>query len=319
MYRTVATGILFALYFVFGVATPIFSENIGFGPLFSDVLVNSRRMSTEMAHKDDIRVINLNSDKILSITHHQASYYRPGGTQKLNVLVATGVGYSPKRMRFLEPLNGCQGQHLNTAVKTLERQGCLAGSNAGFFGMDNGMCLGNAIFDGYQQIFGGSNTNIGVLKDGRLLVGYMQSETIRNTDIDTLIQGIGWLVRDGENYVAEAREIEHIDDIFADEFAPRVALGVTADGVIKLVQAEGFEPELKGLSLHQFADFLVTRENIQHAVNLDGGGSTTLMRYNTLLNKCSDECFPFMQMSECGTSPNKCLRRVSSVLCFKDT
>lgn len=60
------------------------------------------------------------------------------------------------------------------------------------------------------------------------------------------------------------------------EVAPRTALGVTPDGRLLIFQADGIERSQppQGLTLYQTAQWL-SLLGAFHAVNLDGGGSST--------------------------------------------
>ena len=91
------------------------------------------------------------------------------------------------------------------------------------------------------------------------------------------------------------------------EIAPRTALGVTADGQLLVFVANGVElhkPPL-GLTLQQTAQWLQTLGAV-HAINLDGGGSSTAVYNGRIINypTCTDE--PHVE----------CERRVTTVTCI---
>lgn len=56
---------------------------------------------------------------------------------------------------------------------------------------------------------------------------------------------------------------------------PRTAMGVAADGSVVVVTADGRTPLARGLSLEELGEVLLAL-GCQDAINLDGGGSTTL-------------------------------------------
>jgi len=56
---------------------------------------------------------------------------------------------------------------------------------------------------------------------------------------------------------------------------PRTGIGVTATGRILLVVVDGRRSDSKGVTLHQFASLMASLRAV-HALNLDGGGSSTM-------------------------------------------
>ena len=65
---------------------------------------------------------------------------------------------------------------------------------------------------------------------------------------------------------------------------PRTAAGVTADGALILMVVDGRQPESRGVSLRELAQLMHDRGAVE-AVNLDGGGSSTLVVQGHLLNR----------------------------------
>jgi hypothetical protein len=69
---------------------------------------------------------------------------------------------------------------------------------------------------------------------------------------------------------------------------PRTGVGATADGRLLLVTVDGRQPgHSVGMSLREFAELFV-RLGAQAAINLDGGGSTTMVLDGTVVNRVSD-------------------------------
>jgi exopolysaccharide biosynthesis protein len=69
---------------------------------------------------------------------------------------------------------------------------------------------------------------------------------------------------------------------------PRTGVGATADGRLLLVTVDGRQPGWSvGMSLREFAELFV-RLGAQAAINLDGGGSTTMVLDGTVVNRFSD-------------------------------
>ncbi len=75
---------------------------------------------------------------------------------------------------------------------------------------------------------------------------------------------------------------------FADRRHPRAAIGVDRKGVIHLVAVDGRQPAYSdGMTLEELADFMLAH-GITDAMNLDGGGSTTLVVGGRIINRPSD-------------------------------
>ena len=75
---------------------------------------------------------------------------------------------------------------------------------------------------------------------------------------------------------------------FADARHPRTAVGVRADGRILLVTVDGRQPELSvGMTIAELAALLRELGAVE-AVNMDGGGSTTMVVRNKVVNSPSD-------------------------------
>ena len=93
------------------------------------------------------------------------------------------------------------------------------------------------------------------------------------------------LLRDG----AVAADIrEGIAPSFGEQRHPRTAVGITADGRLLWVTVDGRQPPYSdGMSLAELAD-LMARLGAHNAINLDGGGSTTMVVRGIVVNRPSD-------------------------------
>jgi exopolysaccharide biosynthesis protein len=81
---------------------------------------------------------------------------------------------------------------------------------------------------------------------------------------------------------------ENILPSFVSDTHPRTAFAKLKSGQILLVTVDGREPgESVGMSLTMLADLLLEFGAVE-AINLDGGGSTTMVIRNKLVNKPSD-------------------------------
>lgn len=99
------------------------------------------------------------------------------------------------------------------------------------------------------------------------------------------VGGGPWLLRNGEVLVDASRE--GFQSGFADKRHPRTAVGVTADGKLLLVTVDGRQAMSAGMTLHELARLMLDL-GATDAINLDGGGSTTLaVRGGSVMNSPS--------------------------------
>ncbi len=100
--------------------------------------------------------------------------------------------------------------------------------------------------------------------------------------VNQIIGGGPRLVRDGEVHLTGAEE-KFQQDVLAGR-APRTALGITEDQKILLVTVNGRQPNISvGMTLSELAELLIELGAVQ-AMNLDGGGSTTMIIRDLVLN-----------------------------------
>lgn len=110
-----------------------------------------------------------------------------------------------------------------------------------------------------------------------LLAGLVPGEAVTLSTMvtagwETVLHAVGgreWIVRDG-NVSISPRPAS------ADEIHPRSAIGLTADGRLILATVDGRQPGWSsGMRLPELAEFMLSR-GVVVALNLDGGGSTSL-------------------------------------------
>lgn len=95
------------------------------------------------------------------------------------------------------------------------------------------------------------------------------------------------LIKSGRISITHSQE--KIAANFATDRHPRTAIGKTADGKLLMVTVDGRQPKISvGMSLYSLADLLLEL-NAVDAINLDGGGSTTMVVKQKVVNKPSDQ------------------------------
>ena len=124
-----------------------------------------------------------------------------------------------------------------------------------------------------------------VLKDGSFAIRPFGTPL---GDVKEAVSGYQWLVRDGEPVTTN-------DDV---TLAPRTAIGLKKDGTVVWVAVDGRQEGYSmGLTIHELAELMYAAGCV-NAINMDGGGSTTMAaRYNNtgdlvLQNSPSDEAGP---------------------------
>lgn len=128
-----------------------------------------------------------------------------------------------------------------------------------------------------------------LLPEGEPLVG--------DADFEQGIGGGPRILRDGQISVEYAQE--RLSRSFAEDRHPRTAIGYSQDSrILFLVAVDGRQPGYSvGMSLAELAGFMGTRlgsftrsrVNAHQALNLDGGGSTTLVVREQVVNRPSDQ------------------------------
>lgn len=100
------------------------------------------------------------------------------------------------------------------------------------------------------------------------------------------VGGGPWLLRNGQIQIDASRQ--GFQSGFSDNRHPRTAVGVTADGKLLLVTVDGRQAMSAGMTLHELARLMLDL-GATDAINLDGGGSTTLaVRGGLVINSPSE-------------------------------
>jgi hypothetical protein len=105
--------------------------------------------------------------------------------------------------------------------------------------------------------------------------------------ISAMLGGGPRLVTDGTR-PASFVGVENMSSSFVDSRHPRTAAGFNEDSSkVYFVTVDGRQAISAGMSLPELADFLISF-GVYNAVNLDGGGSTTLVVHDKFMNSPSD-------------------------------
>ena len=144
---------------------------------------------------------------------------------------------------------------------------------------------GSAVLSGHGTSKNFLDTNIGI-GDTLFVIHKIAPAPSK---IVTLLNGYPKIVKGGKNCALDCYAEEGGSNTFATARHPRTAAGFSKDGQhLYLVTVDGRQKTSVGMSLPELADFLVGI-GAYRAVNLDGGGSTTMVVRNKIVNSPSDK------------------------------
>jgi len=84
-------------------------------------------------------------------------------------------------------------------------------------------------------------------------------------------------------------EFEHFSEEFSRTRHPRTAVGVRSDGHLVLVTVDGRQPKISvGMTIDELTALMIELGCVE-AINLDGGGSTTMVIKGKVVNNPSDQ------------------------------
>lgn len=183
------------------------------------------------------------------------------------------------------PARGCA--ELQTTTATAIASGCVVGLNSGFFQFSPKptYCLGELIIASHTVEWAGDGSPLVAVTHNATLIGPLTKAEVASEGVVFGVSGFGVIVSDGKpsaSGIAAARAAVRAVHPGAEEIAPRTVFAVDAAGRLLLVSIDGVERLLLGVTLTEASEifsggstgfpFLAT-----HAVNMDGGGSTTFV------------------------------------------
>ncbi|KAL0228187.1 hypothetical protein RCL1_004330 [Eukaryota sp. TZLM3-RCL] len=265
----------------------------------------------------DYETVPMFTDSSATPTESYQQFLYPISTDD-NVVVHKYILENPRSTFSFKPPIGLCG-NLSHVRDSAQHYNCSTAFNAGFFDMKAGFCIGYLISDGKIFNSGGfSGAFFGITKDFNYVMGYVTQQMLESQMFLHGVQGIVYLVRNGQVYVNESIKQEGTSPAFVNQLAARIAIGHDADGRLVILQVDGYSPIRYGVDLHTFAEICKSFELV-NAVNIDGGGSISFLYQGSLKNSCSDDCPEFSEGRRCSIpfGGSKCLRRVSSFICIK--
>jgi hypothetical protein len=103
-----------------------------------------------------------------------------------------------------------------------------------------------------------------------------------------LVGGIPWLVRDGKPFTMTRENLEGAREEFATKRHPRTGIGYSRDGsTAYFLTVDGRQTSSAGMTLVEFSELMIA-QGVYQGLNLDGGGSTTMVVDGVIVNSPSD-------------------------------
>jgi len=243
------------------------------------------------------------------------------------------------RVAVVPPLpGGCGSISYVPDTAALYKPSCILATDAGYYNLiDTFKCIGNVVSDGevqWTEPLNQSNVNFGVLNNGSFVIGYIAPEDAKSGEFKHLVAGLGWLVRDGKNYVDEGWEEAYTaagssGDKYKSMTSGRTAIGWDKDGGLILLQYDGHSgPPSWGATMNELADKMISNGAVE-AMNLDGGGSTQMWKRGVQIGYSSDRATygvlagtyevgcPIGQ-GKGNLSAFECARKVSTIICIHE-
>lgn len=243
------------------------------------------------------------------------------------VVPSTGRSYSafraivenPAFLSIVSPdepdMQSCQS-YARTS-DTAKQRGCLYATNAGFFQMDNSdtnyytLCEGLLVEDGtlvqtWQKSPGDGYkyATFGITFDNAYVTGYY-TNTTDFSRYRNVIGGRGWLVRDGQSYLEKSTDIT-MTSSFVTIKAPRTSMGFFPNGSALIYEVDGEEDIDEGVDLYELTELLVSL-GVHSAINLDGGGSSTVTYEGEVID-----------VPTCKDTPLVSQRAVTTITCVRE-
>lgn len=216
----------------------------------------------------------------------------PEDAQDIEIRDVIGDTYKGKMMIVKDPSRvylgtpeafGAQAQGM-TVLDMMERDGAVAGVNAGGFADQNGVGnggqpIGLVISNGELLTGGGNNPTViaGFDQDNKLIVGNLSGQQAQEMNLRDAVTFGPVLMVNGERAKVEGT---------GGGLNPRTAIGQRADGAVLLLVIDGRQPHSLGATYKDLIDVMEEYGAI-NACNMDGGSSSVMYYGEELLSVCA--------------------------------
>jgi hypothetical protein len=220
------------------------------------------------------------SKKSLNLTMGYATVTKTGTRFNWYIAVLDDLSRYSQRL----PHNTCAMRATTTA--TANEHTCAVASNSGYFQFSPRptYCTGNLVTGGQVQLWTSDDLPMLAVTSNSTLLGSIPRAQLAALGVTHAVSGSGLIQAQGQpSAEGIARARAHILALrpTAEEVAPRTILCVDAAGRLLLLTIDGVEALNLGVTLDEAADIVSGGAPglpfvSLHAINLDGGGSTTL-------------------------------------------
>jgi len=174
--------------------------------------------------------------------------------------------------RVIDQANTVQAQYgSEDSEHYIPNFNAIVATNAGGYDMSDGDPGGLLVMHGETYKPVNSNGFFAILKNGRAVIGTQGEWNAYADQVEEAIGGFGTiLVKDGKVAISASSN-------YYTSRAPRTAVGITKTGKVVMMVLDGRqEPFSAGGSMEEIAQIMFEAGCV-HAINLDGGGSSTFV------------------------------------------
>jgi exopolysaccharide biosynthesis protein len=228
------------------------------------------------------------------------------------------------RFTFELPAEGCSILQRTTETANLHK--CVVALNSGYFQFKPKptFCLGNLIVNRTIEHWDDAAAPpiVGVTGKGTTVVGVLTRQEAIQLDVTYASSGFGVIVERGVASAAgvtQARGAIKAVRSGAEEVAPRTVFAVDAQNRMLMVAIDGVEQLKLGVTVDELAQIFSGGAdgfpfNVQTAINLDGGGSTTFSSSPSLTAQHPAQIFNRPTDTDAGPISE---RAVTSIACVR--
>ena len=225
--------------------------------------------------------------------------------------------------RYSQALPGGTCAQRATTTATAREHGCTVASNSGYFKFSPSptFCSGNLVVEGaVPQWLSDDLPMLAVTSNRTTLLGPLPRAQLAALGVTHAVSGSGLIQVDGAPSAAGiARARAHVRALrpSAEEVAPRTIACIDAAGRMLLLVIDGVEALQLGVTMDEAAEVVSGGAAgfpfaSLHAINLDGGGSTTLVAQPS----AGQPAQVYNRPTDTDTGPVT-ERAVTSIVCFK--
>ena len=206
--------------------------------------------------------------------------------QSTGTLFAWYVATLDDLSRFSLALPPAQCATRATTTATANVHNCTVASNAGYFQFSAKptFCVGNLVIASQVPQWESDALPMLAVTANSTLLGALPRAQLGALGVVHAVSGSGLIQQHGSPSaagIAQARAMVRALRPGAEEVAPRTLLAVSAEGAYLLITIDGVEALKLGVTMTEAAEIVSGGASgfpfrSQHAINLDGGGSTTL-------------------------------------------